>query len=227
VDFIVIINQELNEGEVRNIQEAHLEIYNQNNRWVKRLEYSFFPLEKLVKLSSPAQDGKFVNDEERKLWYFDNGSKFVEKSDHCNTLVTRWTLREEGVNIKGADIKELIPPIPTKELRNEIKNTMIAWAEDIEKRPDYLINRFYQSFMVLNYSRMLQDLYEGKVTSKYEGMRWAKENLDKEWIPLIDFCWEERKDTGISITQPINPNIFEKALDFVKYTTNLAIKYET
>ncbi len=226
VDFIVITKKDLDEKEVKVIQDAHLKIYNQDNRWVKRLEYSFFPYDKLTQLSSPAKDGKFTNEDERKLWYFDNGSKSIERSDHCNTIVTRWTLREKGVTIKGPEINNLIPPIPTEELRKEIKNTMITWAEDIKKRPDYLINRFYQSFMVLNYSRMLQDLYEGKVTSKYEGIQWAKYNLDKKWTPLIDFCWEERKDTGISIKQPINQKIFEKALDFVEYATDLAVKYE-
>jgi hypothetical protein len=73
---------------------------------------------------------------------------------------------------------------------------------------------------------MHQDLYEGRVTSKREGIAWAKQQLDSEWIPLIDFCWQERQDTSISNTQPMNPEIFKQTLNFVRYTTNLASEYQ-
>lgn len=69
-------------------------------------------------------------------------------------------------------------------------------------------NRFFQAFIVLHYCRMLQDLEEGRVTSKFESAEWAKSKLDPKWIPLIDFCWNERQDTEIHISQPALPEIF-------------------
>jgi predicted nucleotidyltransferase len=227
IDFIVVVNKDLSKNEVANVQTIHLETYNQNNRWVKHLEYSFFPRKKLKELSSPfIHCGRKNNTDNGKLWYFDNGSKTIERSDHCNTLVTRWTLREKGIAVLGPDIKTLVGTIDPNDLRKEIKSTMMGRAKEIAAKPEYIKNRFYQSYLVLNYARMLQDLYEGKVTSKKEGMAWAKQKLNPKWINLIDFCWQERQDTSISINQPINPEIFKKSLEFVKYATNLANQFE-
>ncbi len=226
IDFIVIINKDLNDDGVSKIQKLHLETVNQTNRWVKHLEYSFFPIDKLRVLSSPFINGEKNDIEERKLWYFDNGSRTIERSDHCNTLVTRWTLREKGIVVLGPDIKSIISPINQNVLREEIRSTMMGWAKEVFTKPLYIQNRFYQSYLVLNYARMLQDLYEGKVTSKLAGIMWAKQQLDSKWISLIDYCWQERQDTSISITQPMKPEVFEQTLNFVKYTTELAARYK-
>jgi hypothetical protein len=64
---------------------------------------------------------------------------------------------------------------------------------------------------------MLQDMHEGKITSKLEGINWAKSNLDPKWIPLIDFCWKERQNAEISIKQPADPVVFEQSIGFVEY----------
>src|ERR1017187_3357198 len=41
VDFIVVIEGELNDDEVKRVQTAHLALIGRANRWVKHLEYSF------------------------------------------------------------------------------------------------------------------------------------------------------------------------------------------
>jgi hypothetical protein len=43
IDFIVVTGRELAASEVEKVQAAHLVTYDQDNRWVKRLEYSFSP----------------------------------------------------------------------------------------------------------------------------------------------------------------------------------------
>jgi len=226
VDFIVVTYHDLLQDEVDKIQQIHTATLNQDTRWVTHLEYSFFPLPLLNIHSSPFVNGKQNNTKDTKLWYFDNGSKSIERSDHCNTLVTRWTVREQGITVIGPDPKTIIDPIDPNDLRKEIRETMAGWGREIETRPDYIKNRFYQSYLVLNYARMLQDLYEGRVTSKLEGITWAKSTLDPKWIPLIDFCWRERQDTEISIKQAMDPNVFEESLAFVKYTIDQAAQFE-
>lgn len=225
VDFIVVTNNDLSKEQVASIQQIHLDTYDQDNRWAKRLEYSFFPKNMLNKHSSPFINGRRNDLEKRRLWYFDNGSRNIEKSDHCNTLVTRWIVREKGIVLMGPDPKTLINPIDPNDLRREIKDTMIGWEEDVLKNPDYK-NRFYQSYLVLNYSRMLHDLYKGMIGSKLEGIIWAKSNLDPKWGGLIDFCWKERQDALISIRQPMDPKVFEKSLEFVKYVVEQVKKYK-
>ena len=82
-------------------------------------------------------------------------------------------------------------------------------------------NRFHQAFIVLHFSRMMQDLNEGKITSKREAVEWAKKNLDPKWIPLIDYCWNDRQDPEIHVSQPAVPEIFSEALAYVEYVVSL------
>ncbi len=226
VDFVVITATDLTDEQVKLVQNLQNLIYSQNNRWVKRLEYSFIPKRALMVHSSPFDENAQLNKDNQKFWYFDNGSKDIEQSDHCNTLVTRWTLREKGITVIGPDIKTLTTPILPNELRKEIKSTMIGWAKLILADPGSVNNRFYQSYLVLNYSRMLHDLIEGRVDSKLKGLEWAKKNLDPKWIPLIDYCWEERKDTEIHISQSAKPEIFTQSLAFVKYVVDQANNFK-
>ena len=226
VDFLVVITNELTRKEVDEIQKIHDEVYKQDNRWVKRLEYSFFPRQKINSVSSPFENGSENSTEERKLWYFDNGSKRIEKSDHDNTLVVRWTLREKGITLIGPDPKEFVKLINPNDLRKEIRETMLGWGKQLTKDASPFKNRFYQSFIVLNFSRMLHDLYIGKVSSKLEAMKWARSELDAEWAELIDFCWEERRDTSISVSQPANDRVFRKSMEFVAYTLDKAENYK-
>jgi predicted nucleotidyltransferase len=226
IDFIVITKEDLSDEQVRRVQRIHKETYNQENRWVKRFEYSFFPQCKLKILSSPYTDGVRNNTEERRLWYFDNGSLNIERSDHCNTLVTRWTIREKGITVLGPNTKTLLDPIEPNELRKEIKDTLIGWGDELLENPSPYENRFYQSYLVLNYARMLQNLYEGKIGSKMRGIMWAKSHLEPEWVELLDFCWQERQDTEISIKQPADPDIFKKSLEFVRYAVERGRKFK-
>ena len=225
IDFIIVTEGDLSEKQVEEVQDVHTRAYNQDNRWVKRLEYSFFPKQILRRHSSPYNHGRPSNSQDRELWYFNNGSRTIERSDHCNTLVTRWTVREKGVTVLGPDSATLIDPISANELRTEIKETLVGWGAELLERPEPYKNRFYQSFLVLNYCRMLHDLYEGKVDSKPSGVDWAKSNLDHLWTPLIDFCWNERQDVTISVHQPANTEIFGKSLKFVQYAIEVGKKY--
>lgn len=217
IDLAVIINRELTSEEQVTVQKVHTSFRNRDNRWVQHLEYSFFPLPKFIQHSSRYENGKINDSEDRKLWYFDNGARTMEKSDHDNTLVVRWEIREKGITVIGPDPKTLIDPITPDDLRREIKEFHAGWTPGFIANPDIWENRFYQVFFVLHFSRALQDLEEGKITSKKEAMIWAKKNLDPKWYDLIDYSWNERKDESISIKQPANKEKWKETLEFAKY----------
>lgn len=216
IDFIVVTSDELSESQIEQVQLVHDRTYGQDNRWVKHLEYSFFPQDILNDPSSPfSRDGRTLG-ENRELWHFDHGGRRIERSDHDNSLVVRWTLREKGVVVIGPEPTALLNPVSANALRTEIRNTLVGWGYELLEDPGPYRNRFFQAFIVLHYCRMLQDLDEGRVTSKREGAEWAKTRLDPKWIPLIDFCWNDRQDTEIHISQPAVPEIFDEVLAFVK-----------
>jgi predicted nucleotidyltransferase len=220
VDLIVVTGTELTPEQALIAQAVHTETYRQNNRWSKRLEYSFFPIGLLKSPSSPfGADGR-PDSEGRELWYFDNGSPLIERSDHDNSLVVRWTLRERSVAISGPAPATLVDPVTPEDLRTEIQLTLVGWGDMVVNDPEPYRNRFYQSFLVLNYCRGLLDLTEGSIHSKLAGVTWARQNLQDTWTPLINFCWEERQDPDISIKQPADPEIFRQTIEFVRYAVD-------
>jgi hypothetical protein len=228
VDLIVVTQRELDVEEVERVQAAHSACISQDSRWVKHLEYSFFPMHALTAKSSPyGADGQRNLAKDRELWYFENGGRTITRSDHDNTLVTRWTLRNRSKAVLGAAPATFAPEVTPNELRREIKGSMLGWEKLMMNDASPFDNRFHQVFLVLNNCRALQDLHEGKITSKREGVVWAKQHIDPRWHSLIDYCWQERQDTGIHVSQPADPEAFEQTLAFMEHTTRLAEAYQS
>jgi len=226
IDFVVVTAGEMLDSQVAQVQVVHDQTYGQDNRWVKHLEYSFFPLDSLKLASSPFSRHGRVQDKERELWYFDHGGREIERSDHDNSLVTRWTLREKGVAVVGAEPPSFLDPVSPRALRAEIQDSLVGWGNELRKDSEPYRNRFYQAFIVLHFCRMLQDLHEGRITSKREGAEWAKFNLDPMWTSLIEYCWNDRQDPEIHVSQPEVPEIFQQVLAFVDYAVAQGTKVD-
>ena len=223
VDFVVVTSRPLGQDEINAVQAMHSELLSRDSRWVKHLEYSIFPISALDRLSSPyGPDGTRSDDPSRQLWYFDNGSLIGERSDHDNTLVTRWTLRYASRPVVGPEPSSFAPDITAGQLRREIRSSLLGWEQLVLTEPEPLRNRFHQVFLVLNNCRALQDLDEGRITSKEHGVAWAKQHLDDQWHDLIDFCRRERQDTTIHISQPADPEAFRRTLEFISFGAALA-----
>ena len=207
VDFVVVSEKELSEKQVGALQIMHERIYELDSPWAQHLEGSYFPR---AILKDPAQRG-------RDLWYLDHGARSLIRSDHCNTLIVRWVVREKGVTLAGPPPKTLVAPISSDLLRAYIRDDMIEWGQEILNDPERFNNRFYQGFIVLSYCRMLHDLHTGTNQSKRAGAEWAKVYLDPAWAGLIDRAWDCRPDPAASVRTPADPDDFASTLAFVRY----------
>ena len=226
VDFLVVTTDELKADDVARVQAAHLRSRSEDTRWMRRLEYSFISLSRLHAESSPyLADGRRNAAPDRGLWYFENGSDSIQRSDHDNSLVSRWTLRYRSHAVLGPEPAAFAPAITADALRREIRGSLIGWHELVLADASPFENRFHQVFLVLNDCRALQDLHEGRITSKKEGAHWGREHLDAEWRPLIDYCWEQRRDPGIHVSQPADPAAWARTIDFMAYSATLAEAY--
>jgi len=111
----------------------------------------------------------------------------------------------------------LVDAVTAAALRTEILATMRSWGHDILAAPDKYNNRFYQTYIVLSYCRMLHDLHTGVPGSKRAGAAWAKANLDPAWAGLIDRTWAGRPNPALSVRQPAERADFQATLQFVRY----------
>jgi len=215
VDFIAVISEELREQQVTKLQVMHRRIFELPSYWAQHLEGSYFPLGRLR---------DFTHGEDQN-WYIDNGSDHLEPSNHCNSLLVRWILRERGVVLEGPPSVTLLDPIPVDALRQEMLDVMHNWGNNILTNPKKFNNRFYQSFIVLSYCRMLHDFILGYPGSKKAGAEWAKSNLDPKWQDLIDRTWSCRPKPEDTVRQPADPDDFAATIQFVQYILEESNKY--
>ncbi len=211
-DFVIAINADVSDSQLQNLQSMHKRIFDLAMEWAKHLEGSYFPKAILRDYTRSGSD----------LWYLDNGHSKLVRSNHCNSVVVRQTLREKGVVLSGPKPSELIEPIPVEVLRREILAVINDWGRKILADPGQFNNRFYQSFIVLSYCRMLHDLHAGAVGSKRAGAEWAKRNLGRSWAGLIDRTWDGRPNPAVSIRQPADKADFKSTLDFVRQVIRAA-----
>ncbi len=215
VDFIIATNAQLSADQVQALQIMHDRIYQLECPWAQHLEGSYFPKEVLRTHAQRGTD----------LWYLDNGARKLIESDHCNTFVVRWTVREFGVALAGPAPKLLIDPISVDDLRAEIREVIDNWGQEILDNPEKFNNYFYQTFIVLSFCRFLHDLNRGFPGSKRAGAEWVKTNLDPVWSGLIDRTWAGRTDPATKVRQPADPDEFLLTLEFVRYIREQSDRY--
>lgn len=206
VDLTFVVADELSDGQVAALQVLHGRVYDSPVRWAQHLEGSYFPR---AVLRDRGRCGE-------PLWYLDNGSRRLVRSDHCNTIVVRWVLHEKGIALTGPPLPTLLDPVPADLLRADVLATILDWGREILANPGRFDNRFYQSFIVLSYCRMLHSLAVGRVASKRAGAAWAQQHLDRRWHGLIDRTWAARPDPATTVRQPADPHDFAATLAFVR-----------
>jgi Aminoglycoside adenylyltransferase, C-terminal domain/Nucleotidyltransferase domain len=213
VDFLIVLDGDVTDEELPLLQALHENVYPLASPWAQHLEGSYVPKQALQRFPPP----------QRSFWYLDNGAKHLIRSDHDDTLVVYWTLREKGIVLAGPRSRELVPPIPVDELRDEIFATMSTWRDHFAANPDNMNNRFYQPFVVLSYCRMLHSLTTGTIVSKPAAAAWATEHLDSRWQDLIrNACNARSGDASVRVRQPADPSDLARTWRFVEYAIGLA-----
>ena len=131
--------------------------------------------------------------------------------------MVRAVIREHGVPLAGPEPAIWVDPVPAAVLRQEIRQAMGSWWQEIQADPRCINSHFYQAFAVLNYCRMLHDLVMGRVGSKRAGAEWAKANLDPAWAGLIDRAWSGRPKPEITSRTAADPDELRQTVAFVGY----------
>ncbi len=208
VDFLVVIERNLSEEEVKALQEMHSLIHEMESDWARHLEGSYFPR---AVLNNPAA----VKLE--KLWYLDNGSRTLVPSIHDNQWVERRVAYHHGIALNGPPARTLFAPVPTDALKREVSETVRDWGKSLLNNPSQINSCWYQSFVVVSYCRMLQTIETGEVRSKAAGVSWALANLNPRWAGLIQQAWDDRPDPTAKGRMAANPELLDATLKFVRF----------
>lgn len=212
VDFTIVVEREISDAELTALQAMHARIFKLESQWAQHLEGSYFPKD-ILKKGDPHKT---------KLPYLDNAHDKLIMSDHDNTLVVRWIVREHGITLAGPEPKELIDLVFADDLRSEVSATMREWAGEIFTGEWNMNNRWAQPFAVLSYCRMLHTLETGRIASKLSGVRWSKDMLDKRWSTLIQRAWDERPNPSLKVRQVADTSELNDTLEFIRYAISSA-----
>lgn len=155
------------------------------------------------------------------FWYLDHGAKRLVRSEHDNTQVVRWCLRQKGVTLAGPPPKTLIDPVSSAALRAEIRQTMDLCLS-LHLEPIHLVA--WQAFWVGLFCRMLHTFSTGAVWSKKASMAWAQSALDPQWRELIARAAEVRKGDARQSGQPADPDAVVATRAFAAYARGHADK---
>ena len=215
VDFTIVITNDISKEELQALQAMHARIYNLESEWAKHLEGSYFP-GSILKRGDPAK---------KEIWYLDNTQDKLVLSNHDNTFVVRWVVREYGITLAGSDPKELIDLVATDDLRQEISFTMQEWADEIFSGQWKMDNKWAQPYAVLSYCRMLHSLDTGSIASKLSGAQWAKDTLGNRWAGLIQRAWDERPNPSLKVRQPVEPSEVKNTKEFIRFALERGQSY--
>lgn len=232
-DFMVVTRRDLTPSEVAPLQAMHAAIHEiADNPWRNQLEGSYAPAAILKRWSVTPRDPPGEPRAEDwsdpgmsgspprayPFWYLDHGAKGLVRSEHDNSQVVRWCLRDKGVVLAGPDPKQLIDPVAPDALRAEVRHTM-ELAQRLNLEPMQLAA--WQVFWVGLYCRMLHTLVTGKVGSKPDSMSWAEGALDPAWQPLIARAKALRKGMP-QAASPADPDEVAATRAFVRYAQEWA-----
>ncbi|HEY3947487.1 aminoglycoside adenylyltransferase domain-containing protein [Phenylobacterium sp.] len=233
-DFIVVTHRDLTPDELPRLDALHAEIHAlPYPYWRQGLEGAYVPAAILRRWSLEPRDppgeprGPDWGDpgmsgapaKAYPFWYLDHGAKTLVRSEHDNSQVVRWCLREKGVTLAGPPPRTLIDPVTPAMLRAEILQT-IDLILRLELEPMHLVA--WQAFWVGLFCRMLHTLSTGAVWSKKASMAWAQTALDPKWRELIAGAAAVRKGDAEQSGQPADPAAVQATRTFARYAADHA-----
>lgn len=216
-DFIVVTARDITPAELPAFQALHAAVHElPYPHWRNQLEGSYAPAAILRRWTTEPRDPpgeprtagwadpgtSGTPPRAYPFWYLDHGSRTLVRSEHDNTQVVRWCLRERGVTLAGPDPRELIDEVTADMLRLEVRETMRK-CRALDLEPMHLTA--WQVFWVGLYCRMLHTLETGTVSSKPQSLRWAMANLDPAWRPLLAHAFATKKG-GPHAWDPVPPD---------------------
>jgi predicted nucleotidyltransferase len=210
VDFLVVTEREVDDGEKRELQALQERLFELPTHWAQHLEGSYVPREQLCRL-----------DPERQPWfYFDNGATEPAWDNHDNTAVVRWSLRERGIVLDGPEPKELVDPVSADELRADALWALDEWEAWLPTLESWSAR--FQPDSVVAYCRMLHTVHTGRLGTKPEAAAWALGIVAPEWRELIRQARGERPDPWAKVKRLADAARVEQTRAFMAYVSRLA-----
>jgi predicted nucleotidyltransferase len=206
IDILIVTKDEISEEAFSALYAMHEKISALDSPWAIQLEVSYIPKAALRRYD-PMNNKHPHHDR-------GNGERLHVMQHDSDWIIQRFILRERGITIIGPTPKSLIDPVSSDDLKWAVVDILNSWIKGFLDDSSILESRGYQSYTVLTLCRILHTYEYCVIVSKPVAAEWAKQTLDKKWIPLIERAWSGRQNPGIkSDLEDLNGT-----LDIIRYS---------
>lgn len=191
IDFLAVLNNELNSEQLEKIRNLHSDIAEQVPHWAKSLEGSYITKKMLSSADDPQVERPYVNG--GKVSYCAYGNEWV---------INLYALQECGEVIYGEPLERLLPIATIGQVREASKKDLLNdWVPKIDDT-DAFNHPLYDSEHLKNYAvltmcRILHRAKNDNMASKKVASKWVKEAYP-QWKDLVERAelWEHGKPMG-------------------------------
>jgi hypothetical protein len=209
-DFLIVVADRPSAAQEAALRALHDGIPTRDGHWSKVLQGSYAHATDLAHLDTIGAEWLYVG----------HGSREMQWSRNCNSAIARWILREHGVTVIGPPPAELVAPISAGMLRDTARRQLPTFLDNLSSWASPFEVAWVQRYMVTTYCRLLYTLTTGRVTSKPTALRWAMDNLDPQWLPLLTQVLDDR-DRGTDFSDRSRPGSVKASLSFARYAVSL------
>ena len=210
IDLTVIVKRPVSRGEIDSIGRLHREMEGKFEKWARRFECSYTPVEMLPSVLPP---------KEPRPWYWGADRTLFEEAPFGNEwIINNYLLHSHSIALFGPSFRKLVDPIDIEEVRKAcIRDLFKEWAPKKSNR-EWFSNSHYQSYFVLNLCRILHTVVRSQAGSKKMAASWVMENYGERWGNLINRAqhWEY----GIEL------HLRQEAMDFLDFAISEVSKTE-
>ena len=204
-DFLVVLSRPITADQEVRVRALWAELPDRDGHWTHHLEGSYAQRADLADNAAMGRDWLFV----------DHGHREMEWSDHCNREVVRWSLHEHGVVLTGPPPASLVVSVPAELIMSNMRAQLPTLVEDIVAWAPVEV-AWTQRYLVTTCTRVLYSMITGGVTSKRASLRWAEDQLDPRWRPLLRQVGDDR-GLDWDATDPPRPGSLDQAYAFVAW----------
>jgi hypothetical protein len=143
------------------------------------------------------------------------------RSEHDNTRVVRWVIREKGITLAGPPPSTLIEPVSPRDLGLELYD-MLRLIKDEWSTAEAIGEAWIQLFFVTLCCRALHTLETGQVTSKRAATEWASAHFEDSWRGLIETAWSRWRDARAALSGAADPLAVRQTIELISHTFEVA-----
>ena len=209
IDLTVILKTPITATELEAIKNFHKQIENKFDKWAKRLECTYTPLEMLPSILPPKKP---------RPWYWGGERILYEEAPYGNEwIINNYLLYHYAIPLIGPDFKELVGPIDIEEVQKAcIRDLFTEWKPKTACK-EWLDDSHNESYLILNLCRILYTVICKTAGSKDAAAAWVRNNY-RAWAELIDSA--DHWHYGIKL------NVRAKTIEFLGFVIDQVVRTE-